>query len=340
MNKIYDESFYNSSVKERYLKNQSEAAKISYGRVLKRASSIEGKLGRDLYDFNLNEIKQVLFLLKSTKMTTITATGIIILNYIRWAIEQDLRVDNINPLDAVSSDEFYKQFLDTSEPSLFHHDNIMKWVKNCINHQDKLTILGIFEGVYGRQYNELLTLKMERVREVSSDPLSYEVELFNETSEGNKESRIIPISNELYNIMRTANNEEVNFKNNGLDFEGMRNNKNYLTKTDYIVRGAADARTGVEGNVPAASALINRRIKKISELYQVPTLTPTNIRNSGMLYMAHELYKASGKLGKEEYYAICERYNVGRTRDGGYVYARLKKDFLNMENLESVYELE
>lgn len=298
MNKIYDESFYNSAVKERYLKNQSQAARISYGRVLKRASSIEAKLGRDLYDFNLGEIKQVLLLLKSTKMTTIIATGIIIQNYIRWAIEQDLRVDNINPLDAVSSDEFYKQFLDTSEPSLFHHDNIMKWVKNCINHQDKLAILGIFEGVYGRQYSELLTLKMERVRQITSDSISYEVELYNETSEGNKESRIIPITNELYNIMRTANNEKVNFKNNGLEFEGMRNNKNYLTKTDYIVRGAADARTGVEGNVPAASALINRRIKKISELYQVPTLTPTNIRNSGMLYMAHELYKKVVNLVK------------------------------------------
>lgn len=340
MNKIYDESFYNSAVKERYLKNQSQAARISYGRVLKRASSIEAKLGRDLYDFNLGEIKQVLLLLKSTKMTTITATGIIIQNYIRWAIEQDLRVDNINPLDAVSSDEFYRKFLDTSEPILFSHDDIMDWVDECINHQDKLAILGIFEGIYGRQYSELLTLKMDRVREVSSDTLSYEVELFNETSDGSKESRVIPISNKLYNIMRIANNEEVNFKNNGLEFEGMRNNKNYLTKTDYIVRGAADARTGVEGSVPAASALINRRIKKISELYQVPTLTPTNIRNSGMLYMTHRLYNESGKLGKEEYYAICERYNVGRTRDGGYVYARLKKDFLNMENLELVYGLE
>ncbi|WDQ34945.1 hypothetical protein PTQ21_12165 [Paenibacillus marchantiae] len=340
MNKIYDESFYNSAVKERYLKNQSQAARISYGRVLKRASSIEAKLGRDLYDFNLGEIKQVLLLLKSTKMTTITATGIIIQNYIRWAIEQDLRTDNINPLDAVSSDEFYRQFLDTSEPTLFSHDDIMDWVDECINHQDKLAILGISEGIYGRQYSELLTLKMDRVREVSSDTLSYEVELFNESSDGSKESRVIPISNKLYNIMRIANNEEVNFKNNGLEFEGMRNNKNYLTKTDYIVRGAADARTKVEGNVPAASALINRRIKKISELYQVPTLTPTNIRNSGMLYTAHELYKESGKLGKEEYYAICERYNVGRTRDGGYVYARLKKDFLNMENLELLYGLE
>ncbi|WP_145409266.1 phage lytic cycle repressor MrpR family protein [Paenibacillus xylanexedens] len=340
MNKIYDESFYNSSVKERYLKGQIESTQVSYGRVLKRASSIEGKLGRDLYDFNLNEIKQVLLLLKSTKMTTITATGIIIQNYIRWAIEQDLRVDNINPLDAVSSDEFYKQFLDTSEPVLFHYDNIMTWVKNCINYQDKLAILGIFEGVYGRQYSELLTLKMKRVRQITSDPISYEVDLINETSEGTKESRVIPISNELYNIMRIANSEEFNYKNNGLEFEGMRNNKNYLTKTDYIVRGAADARTGVEGNVPAASALINRRIKKISELYQVPTLTPTNIRNSGMLYMAYELYKENGNFAKEEYYAICERYNVGRTRDGGYVYARLKKDFLNMENLELVYGLE
>ncbi|MEI2281259.1 hypothetical protein [Paenibacillus polysaccharolyticus] len=338
MNKIYDESFYNSSTKERYLKNQGEGAKISYGRVLKRASSIEARLERDLYDFNLSEIKQVLFLLKSSKMTTIIATGIIIQNYIRWAIEQDLRLDNINPLDAVSSDEFYKQFVDMSNPILFHHNEIMDWVGQLINHQEKLTVLGIYEGIYGRQYSELLTLKMERVREVSGDPLSYEVELIDETSDGTKESRVIPISNKLYTIMRTANNEEFNFKNNGLD-TGMKHDKRNLTKTDYVIRAAEDKRTSDE-NAPAAPTLISRRFKKISDVFQSPTLTPTNIRNSGMLYMAYNLYKDSGKLGKEEYESVCVHYNVGRMRDGGYTYSRLKKDFLNMENLELVYGLE
>ncbi|WP_339193938.1 hypothetical protein MKY95_19275 [Paenibacillus sp. FSL P4-0176] len=336
MNKIYDDEFFNPLQKERYLKDQTESTKIAYKRILLRASKIENKLGKDLYDFNLSEIGQLLYILKATKLSTVMHSGNIIQNYIRWAIAQDLRVDNINPLDAVASGEYYKQFLDTSEPNIFHHKDILKWVKNCMNYQDKIAILAIYEGIYGRQYSELLTLKMSRVKEISENPPAYEVDLVNETLDGN-EIRTIPISNDLYNIMRIANTEEVNYKNNGLTFDGMRNNKNYLTKTDYVVRAAEDARTRAQGNTPAAPALINRRIKKIAELYQVPTLTPTNIRNSGMLYMAHNLLEERNKLEKEEYALVCERYNVGRTKDGDYVYGRLKADFLNIENIESIY---
>lgn len=337
MNKIYNEEFFNAQQKLRYLDVQIGHTRDAYGRVLKRASLIENKLGKDLYDFSLNEIGQLLYILKASKLSTVMYSGNVIQNYIRWAIEQDLRRDNINPLDGVSSGEFYKQFVDTSNPILFHHDEIMGWVGELINHQEKLTVLGIYEGIYGRQYSELLTLKMDRVREVSSDPLNYEVELINETADGTKESRVIPISDKLYTIMRIANNEEFNFKNNGLD-AGMKHDKRNLTKTDFIIRAAEDARTNSNGNAPAAPALVNRRFKKISDLFQSPTLTPTNIRNSGMLHMAYNLYRNRGRLGKEEYELVCERYNVGRTKNGGYVYARLKADFLNIENIMAIYE--
>lgn len=335
-NKIYDDEFFNPIQKERYLKDQSEPTKRAYTRILQRASKIENKLGKDLYDFNLNEIGQLLYILKATKLSTVMHSGNIVQNYIRWAIAQDLRIDNINPLDAVASGEFYKQFLDTSEPTLFHIDRIMKIVKECINYQDKLTIQGLLEGIYGRQYSELLTLKMDRIKEVTENPPSYEATLVNETIDGN-ELRTIPISNELYTIMRIANEEEFNYKNNGLDFAGMRSNKDYLTKTDYIVRAAENSRTSASRDTVAAPALVNRRLKKIAELFQIPTLTATNIRNSGMLYMAYCLLKENNKLEKEEYMIICERYNVGRTKEGDYVYSRLKSDFLNVDMIEQIY---
>lgn len=336
MNKIYYEEFFNPKQKNRYLKDQIETTKKAYSRILLRAAKIENKLGKDLYDFNLDEIKQLLYILKATKLSTVMHSGNIIQNYIRWAIEQDLRTDNINPLDAVASGEFYKQFLDTSEQTLFSEDEIMDVVKECINYQDKAVILGLYEGIYGRQYSELLSLKMSSLEEIEDDPKYYYAHLINESVDGYKE-RTLKITSKLFNILRIANNEDVYFKNNGLEFEGMRNNKNYLVKSDYILRAAENARTKSMENVPAAPALINRRIAKIAELYQMPMLTATNIRNSGMLKLASEVYKESNKLGKEEYSIILQHYNVGIGKNGDIAYGRLKADFLNIENIERFY---
>ncbi|PIH59112.1 site-specific integrase [Paenibacillus sp. LK1] len=338
MNKIYYEEFYNPNQKSRYLKDQIESTKKAYSRVLLRAAKIENKLGKDLYDFNLDEIKQLLFILKATKLSTVMHSGNIIQNYIRWAIEQDLRTDNINPLDAVASGEFYKQFLDTSEQTLFSYTEIKKdVVDECINYQDKAVILGLYEGIYGRQYSELLTLKMKFFEEINDDPDHYNVRLINETVDGNKE-RTLKVTSDLYNIMRIANDEDIYFKNNGLDFEGMRNNKNYLVKTDYIIRAAENARTKSSGNTPSAPALINRRIARIAEMYQLPMLTATNIRNSGMLKLASELYYENDKkLGKEDYEQVLRQYNVGIGKNGEISYGRLKADFLNIENIEKFY---
>lgn len=336
MNKIYYEEFFNPKQKNRYLKDQIETTKKAYSRILLRAAKIENKLGKDLYDFNLDEIKQLLYILKATKLSTVMHSGNIIQNYIRWAIEQDLRTDNINPLDAVASGEFYKQFLDTSEQTLFSEDEIMDVVKECINYQDKAVILGLYEGIYGRQYSELLSLKMSSLEEIEDDPEYYYAHLFNESVDGYKE-RTLKITSKLFNILRIANNEDVYFKNNGLEFEGMRNNKNYLVKSDYILRAAENARTKSMENVPAAPALINRRIAKIAELYQMPMLTATNIRNSGMLKLASKVYKESNKLSKEEYSIILQHYNVGIGKNGDIAYGRLKADFLNIENIERFY---
>ncbi|WKL03197.1 hypothetical protein Q0F98_05865 [Paenibacillus amylolyticus] len=53
--------------------------------------------------------------------------------------------------------------------------------------------------------------------------------------------------------------------------------------------------------------------------------------------MARDLYIKRGKLEREEYYAICEHYNVGKQPDGSYAYSRYKVGFLNMENLGLIY---
>lgn len=335
MNKIYFDQLYNLPTKERYLNNFNDKTKLAYERILKRASKIERKLNCDLYNFNLEQIKQLLYLLNSTVQSTVASSVNVVKNYIKWAIEQDLRTDNINPLDAVSTGDFYKKFVDVSENTFFSESEINQIVKKCVNYQDKAVIQGLFEGMNGRRYSELLNAKVEHIQ-VNDEII--EMELF-EDSDSGIESRKIEISNDLYHILKEAALEEEYVKNNGLLKSYTRKATNELTKSEFILRTAVTTRaTTKQGNV-ASGPLVIRRVEKMSDIYSLSKLTPTNIRKSGMLKMAKDLYLERGVLDRDEYNIICRHFNNGKPINGNYKYSRLKSDFLNIENIKLLYGL-
>ncbi|WP_336761476.1 phage lytic cycle repressor MrpR family protein [Paenibacillus sp. USHLN196] len=337
MNKIYDEEFFNKEQKDRYLQNLSDATKKAYGRVLKRVSIMEKKLDKDLYDFNLQEISQFLYLLKSTKVSSLQQAGSIINNYIGWAIEQDLRKDNINPLNAVTSFEWYSQFVDDSRQTLFTEEDIENVVEGCLNFQDKAVVQALFEGIMGRENSELLNMKMEHIIETNEID-KYKIKLFNESRDG-QEIREIIISGYLYNILRIANKEDKYIKNNGNLVPSTKVTHNNLIDNDYIIRSAVNSSIKQGVDEPASIYLVTMRLSKIAEWHNLPLLTIVNVRNSGMLKMAKDLYVERGKLEEEEYSIVCDHYNIKKDKNGLYHYGSMKSEFLNVPTIKKVYNL-
>lgn len=336
MNKIYDEELYNADQKERYLKDLGHATKLAYTRVLKRAAIMERKLNKDIYDFSLEEISQFFYLLKATKLSSLRQAGSVINNYIGWAIEQDLRQDNINPLNAVTSFAWYSQFIDDSQQSLFSEEDIGNVVDGCLNFQDKAIVQAIFEGIMGKTNSELLNMKMEHITGSEDE---YKITLYNDKSAGVKESREINISDFLYNILRIANKEDRYIKNNGVLKPNIKSDSNELINNDYIIRSAVNS--GIKQGIdePASIYLVNMRLAKIAEWHSLPQLTIVNLRNSGMLKMARDLYKKRNKLEAEEYAEIFDHFNIKKDKLGQYQYGSMRSEFLNIPTIEKVYGL-
>jgi len=338
MNSVYRDDFYNINQKQRFLKDLEEPTKKAYSRVLKRVSIMENKLDKDLYDFNLSQISQFLFLLKSTKISSLQQSGSIIKMYIDWAIEQDLRKDNINPIAAVASFEWYNQFVDNSQQLVFSEEDIGNVVDGCINFQDKVVIQGIFEGIIGRGNSELLNMKMEHITQISDG--EYKIKLFNELSNGEIEVRETPISKYLYEIMRIADKEEVYTKNNGILNPTIKKRTNDLVDNNYIIRSAVNSRIKQEINDPSPAQLINRRVAKIAKWHNLPLLTIVNIRNSGMLKMGRDLYLQHGKFEMNECKIVAEFFNLKKDSNDVYNLGAMRAGFLNLETIRRVYKLE
>lgn len=260
-NRIYDESFFNEENKERYLKGLQKSTYDSYSRVLKRASNIEEQLNKDLLNFNLYEISQVMKLLAPTSISASKIGLSTIKGYIDWAIKNDLRDDNINPLTVTMTDEFVKSFVDSTNQYLFSNDEIMSIIGRMANPQDSGLILCIFEGIMGREYSEIRNMLKGDIKDEENHIVVRE-----ETKDGVLVSRQVEISDQLKALLKRAALQENYDKNNG-NYTG-RAGTGKLNDSPYVFRAI---RSNLKYNDAIRGPVVWSRIKATSSGLDIPT---------------------------------------------------------------------
>jgi integrase len=327
--KMYDMDFYNEYQKQRYLKSVTENEFPFHERLLRRASISENVYNKDLYDFNLPEIERFLKYLKPTKLSTSRNNAYIVNNYITWANAQKLRQTNINPLSGIMDDEFFNKFVDEAKKTLFTEDEIDYIISKTVNFQDKVILRLIFEGVTGDGVEELLNLREKNIDYENNRLL---------LTDKDKSTRIITVSDKCMALIRGALNETEYLSKNG-DTNDSKAKSVKLVKSDYVLKTGMVGKNR-DGEVKADRYLVFRRLTTLREFFDEPYLNVTNIRDSGMLKMAADLYYERGKLDKEEYEVIWKQFNLGKIVLNGEQtinYFPYKKQFLNVETIEKLY---
>ncbi|MBT2759907.1 site-specific integrase [Paenibacillus sp. ISL-20] len=333
-NQIYEQGLYNEDQKEMFLNKLNKNTRAAYERVLNRAKTLEEQFEKDLYDFNIYEVERLIHYLNPGTLSSVTASASIIQTYIRWGIEQDLRANNLNPLDAIIGDDFYAKFIDKTNKTIFSKEEIEDITGGLVNFQDSAIVQCIFEGVVGKRYSEILNLTRSDIDESTGI-----VTLKNEIDESKVEERKIKLSDDLIKMLIKAAEERIYHKNNGHPSENIKAPTADLADSEFVFRNAM-LNTKESGR--ADYHLIFRRLKKIAEWNQQPYLTGINIRNSGMLYMASKFYyKNYCELGKTEIDAVCAHFNIPKLKNKqDYHTTRLRKEFLNVSKIEELYPIE
>lgn len=323
MNKIYGDSLYNPEIKKRFLSEFRENTRKNYEGKLKRASRVEMRLGKDLYDFTLSEFEEVIYLLAPTKLSSAMNYGSILRKYVEWASKQGLRKDKMNPLNVVNGKEFYEKFI--PKPILLRADDLDFALSQIDNYRDIVIIQSIFEGILGRESSEIRNLKVDDINQAEKT-----VRLTNVGRYGEIEEREIVISDYLLIAMLRAN-EETNYKSN-LGDETLSNKKTTKLKiSPFIVKSTKEDEV--------KQTLISQTVSRFGAKINMNKLSPHDIRNSGMLKMAKDLYIKDQKmrLDRSDIHEICKKFNVGN-KDGEIFYATIyTNDFLNEETIKRIY---
>lgn len=312
---------YNPEIKERFLKNYPPQTQITYKRVFLKSEYMEELLGKDLYEFNLSEIEDVLYHMNPKTMPASLLNGRTLTAYISWAIEQGLRSNTINPLKAFSS-SYFDKFIDKSLKLYFNDSEIRQIEDGCNNPQDAVIIRLLFEGVNGKYYSELRNLKKQ---DVDFDNCILTL------TDQDGEQRKLKVSQRAIDLIGKAIEQKHYWKRNG-EVDPTSNVREYtdLVDNDYVIR---PSNTKVEDvNSPIKKNVLFRRIRMISDVFGLPYLAANNITKSGIIYLAKEKVKEGWNVDTKLYKEIAQRFNYNN-------FYRLK-DFVNKENLTDLYEEE
>jgi site-specific recombinase XerD len=324
-NQIYESGFYNESQKLRFLSHFGQTTQNAYKRVLSRAKELEEPLDKDLYNFNQLEIEQLIRYMSPKTTESAQHALNIIQAYIRWAIEENLRENNINPLDSLSGKEYLKRLVDTSAQTLFTKEEVFEVIDRLVNYQDKVVVLALFEGINGKTFSELLNLKRKDIDEDNNELI---------LTEEDGSERKLRVSETLINMMVKAYDEKDYYKKNGnvsLNYPRI-SDKLELLDSPYVIK---HTNTNARSTGKVEAHTISRRFKMIAEMFDMPYFNPGNVRNSGMLYEGWKAYKEHGEIRQQDYYDICNKFNT--SNKDRYSYTYLKRSFLNEENIKELY---
>lgn len=314
---------FNPSIKEEFLEslNSDETAKI-YRYAFYRSYPTESTLNRDLYTFSTDEIKDALEAANHTTMPSIRLTYNVFKSYLDWSAKYSN--SNINIMENIRTDEL-KNFLSTSR-ILFSFEEIIEMQSELLNYQDKVVLRAIYEGVYGYEGSELLNLTKF---DIENNTLKLKDDKY-----GRRE---IEVSDELINIMHRALDETEYINKNGLT-EGRWKHSTLLTN-DFVIKTALKYKTKEYGR--GQRSILYNRIKMMKDYFDNSHITPNNIKKSGMLKLAKDLYEKNGKLDNVELAEIAKKFGVRSIVNNGYeVYNySILREYINKENLEEIYGL-
>lgn len=312
--------YYNNEIKEEYLSSyDNKSTRDVMSSVFVKSLEIEQQLDKDLYDFTIDEIKDVLYNLDASTGNSIRSSGSYIKYYIDWAIKKQLR-GNLNPL-RYNPPSWYNQFIDKSKKILFSEEEVNDMISHLVNAQDSIILqLVFFEGLEGDSLSELLDLRRQ------------DIDFDNHTLK--LPDRTAKVSEKTISLINAALREDVYLLKNG-EAKGWKKEAPLL-QNDYVIRSTQGKAINLE---KADKHLVYRRIATISEYFDYKYLNIKNISKSGMVKMAKDLYLRDGELDKKQLDEIAEKFDTPKAKVGDVMlnnYYALK-EFINMENIEKLY---
>lgn len=293
------EKLYNAEQKKEFIERYTSIdSKLTIYWQFVKIAKIEFEKHKDLYEMDFQEVYE---LLEETKCSSINSAINHINTYKRYIeffihkgyTNRNVLAETEEPLSSLAKKVVadYKNVRYTRE-QLLH-----EMIDELNNYTDGALLLALFEGIKGKGFSELLTLKRSNLEQ---RPDGYYAHLY---EEGTYKQRTIQISEELYKLLILAD-YQTSYRTNNKDEDV----ETPFNESEFIFK---KAKKGKQGNSQVLDRhFITRKFLFFKKEFGNSYLTADDIVQSGMMDMAYRLYVEKGKIGKEELLEIGDQYNT------------------------------
>jgi integrase len=317
--------FYNAELKEQFIEKHSESSRPVYSRIFYHSRYTEELYDTDLYDFNLDQISDVIRSLNPTSLTSVRNIISIIKSYIDDMIAY--RTNNLNPLDGIDT-KWMRDFINNDIKLYYSKEELDNIINDCDNAQDACIITALFDGIGGKGLSEL--------RNLTPYDIDYENNTVTLTNDDG-EKRTLVCSDQTIKLLKDAIDQTMYVKRNGHVSENARNGEEAkLLETGFVIKPIFTRNKHKE---QVDVHVIYRRLANVAETLGLENFTAKNIQRSGMIYMAKQILERDGHFDEiEQYYEICRRFGMNKLKSGIYEYNwQSMKEYVNLENIQKLY---
>lgn len=273
--------FYNEKFKTKFIESMineyTEESIKNIAIIFERTAPVEEKLGKDLYDFDTDEVAEAFVALKSKTVRSLQNYISKIKQYIDFAIEEGVSAYKFNHATSYNSKRKIEKFVDEDANMIFDMEEIMDMAEYADNAQDGVILALTFDGVsFKDNYTELVELNEKQV--------DFENSVINlpERIEGDRkvEARTIPMSSKTRMLVKRAIEDKTY-----VSITGEKSRTYKLAESNFILRGVRKGREKINWRN------INQRIIRIAETEGKENLNATTISYSGQVYYAYQLIR-------------------------------------------------
>ena len=194
---------YNAERKERYINYvENVLGTVTSPGYLKtkfnNSEPYEEKLGKDLCDFSFYEITDMYSMFNLRSLESYVVLNSIYSLYTDWCLREGLVQDQINHFKTEVKIANMEKCVNAGfiKKKVITREALLKCCNEVKNPADAYVLLGLFEGISGDCYSDLIDLKLS---DITEDESGYIAHL--------PSGRVVPVSKEFYNYARNANED-------------------------------------------------------------------------------------------------------------------------------------
>ena len=287
---------FNKELKERYIQEKSESVTLPSHYLecqFNKVEKTEQELNKDVCDFTAYEIIEYYKILNISSLESLAVMNSHFSMYTQWCLQNNIVKDNQNHFLEIDLEQIKKCINKIMfKKKIVSREQIISWCDQLPNPKDQLVILGLFEGMKGKDFSDFVNLRPQDVhgnklklfdgREliVSNKLLKYIKESIKETiyySSSGGQQKVMPLVDKGYVIKSYPNTKEGTsaFAKGRIIYNSISRSLNYVGVLDFMSAnsifesGKIDMikRRSKELGISAKNYVYSSHIKEVEKKY-------------------------------------------------------------------------